>query len=84
MFWKSIIDGLAVFGHWQIWIALIIYTAVIFGFMMVIVLVVWKNEEAPQRMLIGSLSYMIGSIARALWSLSDADTKRIDLPAFFK
>ena len=62
MFWKSIIEGLAVFGHWQIWIAAIIYTATLFGFMMVFALVFWKNEEAPRRILMGSLSYMVGGI----------------------
>jgi len=59
MFWKSIIAGLAILGHWQVWVAAILYMAVNFAFLMILATVVGESESGG-RMATGCLLHMIG------------------------
>ena len=59
MFWKSIIEGLAILSHWQIWVATILYMAVNFAFLMIAATVAGKDESGG-RMATGCLFHMIG------------------------
>ena len=59
MFWQSVIGGLAVLGHWQVWIALVIYAALQFGWLIGIGMLMEKSESKGRR-LAGCLTHMIG------------------------
>lgn len=59
MFWKSIIEGVVILGHWQVWVAVILYMAVNFGFLMIVSTVVGEAESGG-RMATGCLFHMIG------------------------
>ena len=58
MFWKSIIEGLAIFGHWQVWGTFVLYMIVSFAFLMILVKVVGEGKSVG-RFAIGCLFRMI-------------------------
>ena len=59
MFWKSIIGGLAILGHWQVWVAVVLYMAINFAFLMIVAKMVGEDESGG-RMVTGCLFHMIG------------------------
>jgi len=64
MFWKSIITGLSILGHWQVWVAVVLYMAISFVFLFLIVRRTKKagEDESGSRIAKGFLFYMIGGI----------------------
>ena len=66
MFWISIIKGLAILGHWQIWLAAVLYMVVNYAFLM-IVATISGTDEAGGRMATGCLLHMIaGTVLHAI------------------
>lgn len=59
MFWQSVIGGLAVLAHWQVWVALVLYAALQFGWLIGIGMLMGKSESGG-RMAAGCLTHMIG------------------------
>ena len=60
MFWKSIIEGLAVLAHWQVWLLAAIYMTIVFAFMFINGTLVTGKSRAGN--VIGFLGYMIGGL----------------------
>jgi len=60
MFWGSIIEGLAILGHWEIWLATVIYMGINFAFLIVVTKTAGEDEFGEPR-LGGCLFYMIGA-----------------------
>lgn len=61
MFWKSVITGLAAFGHWQVWVAVIFYMAVNSVFLVIVAKIAGEGKSGS-RMAAGCFSYAIGGI----------------------
>lgn len=61
MFWKSVIEGLAVLKYWQVWIAVVLYIVITFIFLLIIAKITGEDEYG-ERMAMGCLFHMIGSI----------------------
>ena len=53
MFWKSIIEGLAILSHWQVGVATILYMAVYFAFLMILMIVTEVAEPTGCLFMIG-------------------------------
>ncbi len=62
MFWKSAIGGFAILGHWEVWVAIVLYSAFNYAFLMIVAKIA-GTDEAGNRMRLGCLFDMIGSIA---------------------
>lgn len=61
IFWTSIIEGLLILRHWQVWVAVILYVAVNFVFLMIVAIAtIAKEDESSRRMAMGCLFRMIG------------------------
>ena len=59
MFWQSVLGGLGVLGHWQVWIALVVF-AVLHSAWLIGVGVLMGDSESGGRMAVGCLTHMIG------------------------
>jgi hypothetical protein len=59
MFWKSVIEGLAILGHWQVWIAVVVYMAINFAFLMIVAKIAGEDKSGG-RMATGCLFHMMG------------------------
>jgi hypothetical protein len=59
MFWQSVIGGLAVLAHWQVWVALVLYAALQFGWFIGIGMLMGKSASGG-RMTASCLAHMIG------------------------
>jgi hypothetical protein len=59
MFWQSVLGGLGVLAHWQMWVALIVYAVLQFAWLIVIGMTMGKSD-AGGRMAAGCLTHMIG------------------------
>jgi len=59
MFWESIIAGLAILGHWQVWVAAVLYMTINFAFLMIVAKMA-REDESGGRMATGCLFHMIG------------------------
>lgn len=60
MFWKSIVAGLAILGHWQVWVAAVLYMVINFAFLMIVAKIAGEDESGG-RMATGCLFQIIGS-----------------------
>jgi hypothetical protein len=60
MFWSSIIDGLALFLHWQVWVAMVAYAVVWLGFM--VGCGALGSDESAKRTLGAGCLYMVGGL----------------------
>jgi hypothetical protein len=60
MFWQSVVGGLAVLLHWQVWVAIVVYAALQFAWIMGIGMLMGGNSESGGRQAAGCLTHMIG------------------------
>jgi len=61
VFWNSVVGGLGVLGHWQVWIAVLAYAGLQLAWIMGIGMLVGESESGG-RMAAGCLTHMIGGI----------------------
>lgn len=59
MFWQSVVGGFGVLAHWQVWVTLILYVILMFGWMVGIGLLM-GNSESGKRMATSMFAHMIG------------------------
>jgi len=59
MFWQSVLGGLAVLAHWQVWVALVVYTGLRFAWLIGIGMLA-GNCRSAARMAAGCLTHIIG------------------------
>lgn len=59
MFWDSVILGIKIFVHWQIWVAILIYVVVFCAFQIGCGMLVGEKQEGDRAM-VGFLTHMIG------------------------
>ena len=60
IFWMSVIEGLAVLGHWEVWASVILYLTAVFVFMTIGATVMGVDEYGG-RNISGFLFYIIGA-----------------------
>jgi hypothetical protein len=60
MFWHSVLGGLAVLVHWQVWVAVVVYVALQFAWIMGIGMLMGRESESGSRMATGCLTHLIG------------------------
>jgi len=61
MFWSSVLGGLKILLHWQVWVALIIY-GIATGAWLIGIGLLFGREESGGRMALGCLTHMIGGM----------------------
>lgn len=59
MFWQSVVGGLGVLTHWQVWVALVVYAGLQFVWLIFIGMLM-GNSQSEGRMAAGCLTHMIG------------------------
>ncbi|MFI5366126.1 MAG: hypothetical protein ACHQ4J_10925 [Candidatus Binatia bacterium] len=59
MFWSSVLSGFMLLLHWQVWLAIFLYVAVSFVFLLAVASVAGEDERGG-RMAAGCLFHMIG------------------------
>lgn len=59
MFWSSVLGGLGILGHWQVWVALIAY-AIINWIWLIGLGLLAGGDESGGRMAFGCITHMIG------------------------
>ena len=59
MFLKSVVGGLAILLHWQVWLALVVYILARFGWLMLVGGIMGRSDSGV-RMGAGCLTHMIG------------------------
>jgi len=59
MFWQSVLGGIGVLAHWQVWIALVLYAGLQFAWLIGIGMLM-GNSESGGLMAAGCLTHMIG------------------------
>ena len=60
MFWKSIVAGLGILGHWQVWIAALLYMAITFAFLIIASKISGEDESVGGRAMVGCTFHAIG------------------------
>jgi hypothetical protein len=59
MFWSSVLSGLVLLLHWQVWVAVVLYVSVSIVFLIAVAAVMGRDESGG-RMAVGCLFQMIG------------------------
>lgn len=60
MFWDSVLEGLKVLTHWQVWLSIVVYVIIMFIFIVICGGLVISNDSG-YRVAIGCFTYLIGT-----------------------
>lgn len=60
MFWHTVLGGLAILAHWQVWVAVVVYALLQCVWLMGIGILMGGESESGGRMAAGCLTHMIG------------------------